>query len=150
MKQTKILTDVTHVNGWFPAVYMSYIGQSFRLFHVSNLSVNFQIFLLMYPRSMTQPLPDGQSHARLAAGKPGGGSSATGGQDKQRSKLARHRILGAPRRPPATHAPGGRQVFRCPSSPHTSSDINHKHSLAFSQQCTQPHTAAIKTGKFGN
>ena len=52
MKQTEILTRVTHVNGWFPAVYMSYTSQNFRLFHVSNLSVrNFRIFLLMYPGS---------------------------------------------------------------------------------------------------
>ena len=52
MKQTKILTDVTHVNGWEPAVYMSHVSQNFRLFHVSNLSVlNFRIFLLMYPGS---------------------------------------------------------------------------------------------------
>ena len=44
------LTHVTHVNGWFPAVYMSYMSQNFRLFHVSNLPfLNFRIFLLMYP-----------------------------------------------------------------------------------------------------
>ena len=49
MKQTEILTHATHVNGWFPAVYMSYMSQNFRLFHASNLSVrNFRIFLLMY------------------------------------------------------------------------------------------------------
>ena len=53
MKQTEILTHATHVNGWFPAVYMSCMSQNFRLFHVSNLSVrNFRIFLLMYPGSM--------------------------------------------------------------------------------------------------
>ena len=28
-----------NVNGWEPAVYMSYISQNFRLFHVSNLSI---------------------------------------------------------------------------------------------------------------
>ena len=45
MKQTEILTHATHVNGWFPAVYMSCMSQNFRLFHVSNLSVrNFRIF----------------------------------------------------------------------------------------------------------
>ena len=44
----------THVNGWFPAVYMSCMSQSFRLFHVSNLSVrNFRIFLLMYTGSLS-------------------------------------------------------------------------------------------------
>ena len=50
VKQTETSTHATHVNGWFPAVYMSCMSQSFRLFHVSNLSVrNFRIFLLMYP-----------------------------------------------------------------------------------------------------
>ena len=54
MKQTEILTHATHVNGWFPAVYMSCMSQNFRLFHVSNLSVrNFRIFLLMYTGSLT-------------------------------------------------------------------------------------------------
>ena len=53
MKQTEVLTHVTHVNGWFPAVYMSCMSQNFRLFHASNLSVqNFQVFLLMYPGSV--------------------------------------------------------------------------------------------------
>ena len=33
MKQTEILTHATHVNGWFPAVYMSCMSQNFRLFH---------------------------------------------------------------------------------------------------------------------
>ena len=45
MKQTEILTHATHVNAWFPAVYMSRMSQNFRLFHVSNLSVrNFRFF----------------------------------------------------------------------------------------------------------
>ena len=53
MKQTEILTHATHVNGWFPAVYMSCMSQNFRLFHVSNLSVrNFRIFLLIYTGSL--------------------------------------------------------------------------------------------------
>ena len=55
MKQTEILTHATHVNGWFPAVYMSCMSQNFRLFHVSNLSVrNFRIFLLMYTGSVSR------------------------------------------------------------------------------------------------
>ena len=34
-----------HVNGWFPAVYMSCMSQNFRLFLVSNLSVQtFELF----------------------------------------------------------------------------------------------------------
>ena len=68
MKQTEILTHATHVNGWFPAVYMSCMSQNFRLFHVSNLSVrNFRIFLLMYPGSLTvaEP-PNGPGYSRPA------------------------------------------------------------------------------------
>ena len=43
----------THVNGWFPAVYMSCMPQNFDLFHGSNSSVrNFRTFLLMYPWSV--------------------------------------------------------------------------------------------------
>ena len=54
VKQTDILTHATHENSWFPAVYMSCMSQSFRLFHVSNLSVrNFRIFLLMYTGSVS-------------------------------------------------------------------------------------------------
>ena len=35
----------THVNDWFPAVYMRIMSQNFCLFHVSNLSVpNFLFF----------------------------------------------------------------------------------------------------------
>ena len=45
VKQTEVLTDATHVNGWFPDVYMNAMSQIFCLFHVSNLSVrNFWIF----------------------------------------------------------------------------------------------------------
>ena len=36
-KQTEILTHVTHVNGWAPAVYMSYMSQNFRLFLVLTI-----------------------------------------------------------------------------------------------------------------
>ena len=58
MKQTEILTHATHVNGWFPAVYMSCMSQNFRLFHVSNLSVrNFRIFPLMYTGSLIRATP---------------------------------------------------------------------------------------------
>ena len=52
-KQTEILTRVTHVNGWFPAVYMSDTSQNVRLRIVWNLSVlNFRFFLLVYPGSV--------------------------------------------------------------------------------------------------
>ena len=50
MKQTEVLTDVTHVNGWETDVHMTNVNQNFCLLHVSNLSVlNFRICLLMYP-----------------------------------------------------------------------------------------------------
>ena len=43
-----MLTHATHLNGWEPTVYMSWMSRKFRLFHVSNLSVrNFRVFLLM-------------------------------------------------------------------------------------------------------
>ena len=52
VKQMEVLTHVSHVNGWEPAVYMRYTCQYFHLFHVSNLPVlNFWTFLLMYPGS---------------------------------------------------------------------------------------------------
>ena len=78
MKQTEILTHATHVNGWFPAVYMSCMSQNFRLFHVSNLSVrNFRIFLLMYTGSLragltSHPARDARAiGTRAAAVTPG-------------------------------------------------------------------------------
>ena len=52
VKHTEIFTHATHVNGWFPAVYMNEMSQIFCLFYVSNLSVrNFRISMLMYPGS---------------------------------------------------------------------------------------------------
>ena len=61
-KQTVVLTHVTHVNGWFPAIYMSYMSSNFRFFLVSNKTVlNFRIFLLMYPISYDA----GEVHCRL-------------------------------------------------------------------------------------
>ena len=38
MKQAEVFNNVTYVNGWIPAIYMS---------------LNFRICLLMYPRSVT-------------------------------------------------------------------------------------------------
>ena len=53
VKPAEVLTHATHVNGWKPAVYMSYMSQNFRLLRASNLSARkFRIFLLMYPGSM--------------------------------------------------------------------------------------------------
>ena len=44
-KQTEVLTHAVHVNNCFPAVYMSYTSQNFRLLPVSNLSVQtFEFF----------------------------------------------------------------------------------------------------------
>ena len=69
LREIEVLTHVTHVNGWFPAVYVSCMSQNFRLFHVSNLSVrNFRIFLLMYPGS-----PTGQTVTSATAGRRDGG-----------------------------------------------------------------------------
>ena len=63
------MTHATHVNGWFPAVYMSCMSQNFRLLRVANLSVrNFRIFLLMYPGSVS-------SGGSLSAFRGGGGHS---------------------------------------------------------------------------
>ena len=75
MKQTKILTHATNVNGWIPAVYMSCMSQNFRLFHVSNLSVrNFRIFLLMYPGSLTlsshRIVPGAEKHSSRTSRQP--------------------------------------------------------------------------------
>ena len=54
----KLWLLVSHVNGWVPAVFMSYMSQDFRLFHASSISVqNFRFFLLMYPWSMTTDRP---------------------------------------------------------------------------------------------
>ena len=40
MQQTKVLTHVTHLNGWNQLyVYKSYMSQNFRLLHVSNVFV---------------------------------------------------------------------------------------------------------------
>ena len=69
MKQTEILTRATHVNGWFPAVYMSCMSQNFRLFHVSNLSVrNIRIFLLMYTGSV-MTFTDGERDMTSVSGR---------------------------------------------------------------------------------
>ena len=49
MKQTEVLTRVTHVNGWELAAHIRCTTQNFRLFHVSNVSVqNLRSFLLTY------------------------------------------------------------------------------------------------------
>ena len=54
---------MTHVNGWFPAVYKSYMRQNFRLLLESNLPVvNFRICPLMYPRPLTR-LSEGNQRA---------------------------------------------------------------------------------------
>ena len=81
MKQTEILIHVTHVNGWEPAVYMSYMNQNFRLFHESNLSVrNFRIFLLMYPGSLFVFLLASLAVA-TGAGSGGGGGGWRGADE---------------------------------------------------------------------
>ena len=63
MKQRETLPHATHVNGWFPAVYMSCMIQNCRLLHVSNLSAqNFRVFLLVYSGSVSDA---GRSAARV-------------------------------------------------------------------------------------
>ena len=62
MKQTKVLTHVTHVNSWFPDVYLlelvSYMGQIFRLFHLWNFSVlSFRFFSAHIPASCVTKRP---------------------------------------------------------------------------------------------
>ena len=66
MKQAEILAHATHVNGCEPAVYVSFMSQNFRLFHVSNLSVrNFLISLLMCPGSLCLSPSSPSSSLRL-------------------------------------------------------------------------------------
>ena len=88
MKQTEVLTHGTHVNGWKLAVYIRYMNQNFRLFHVSNVSVRiFQIFLVMYPGSefvsggaairSRQSVVSG--HCRWHASAPGRSAKPAGG-----------------------------------------------------------------------
>ena len=35
----EVLTHVTYVNGWEPAVFVTYMSQNFYLFRLSNLTV---------------------------------------------------------------------------------------------------------------
>ena len=64
---------VTYVNGWFPAVYMSYTSQNFRFFHASNLSDrNFRIFLLVYPGSVWLPRYCSEDHTNRLHRRRGG------------------------------------------------------------------------------
>ena len=86
-RNTESLTHATHVNGWEPAVNMSYMSQTFRLFHVTNLSVrNFRIFLLMYPGSRHRP---DSRHAARATCSDVRSSAAT------RRCMPRHAAVGA-------------------------------------------------------
>ena len=47
----EVLTrTITHINGWVSAVYVSYMCENFRLFHVSTASVlNFRFFSTHVP-----------------------------------------------------------------------------------------------------
>ena len=54
MTQTKVLPHVAHVNGWESAVYIQVKRVKTFVCHASNLSVvNFRIFLLVYPGSVS-------------------------------------------------------------------------------------------------
>ena len=110
MKQTKILTHATHVNGWFPAVYMSCMSQNFRLFHLSNLSVrNFRIFLLMYPGSLTATRTSEVGRAARCLPR-----TAEHGQDYRVNNTGGGGRPGAVRHRPLAHAIGG--IFDFPAS----------------------------------
>ena len=128
VKQMEVLT---RVNGWFPAVYMSYTSQNFRLFHVSNWSVlNFRPFLLMYAESPTRrhlaavarirpvaidPGPSAQHPAAAASSRrPSRGSrGATRGLQGGQGKVA------AASSTPAACRPVARSCIRghCPVTP---------------------------------
>ena len=120
MKQTEILTHAAHVNGWFPAVYMSCMSQNFRLFHVSNLSVrNFRIFLLMYTGlvavssasdgggggvSRGDSTSDRPSRGDISTGRPSRGDIPAEEDDRQTSRRS---LCDCPPGPPgAPGAPG--------------------------------------------
>ena len=65
------LDSCNHVNGWKPAVYMSYISQNFLLFDVSNLSaLNFLFFLLMYLGSVSSVTSSPKTTAARRVGFP--------------------------------------------------------------------------------
>ena len=78
MKRADVLSRVVHVNnGWDPAIYIIHISQNFCLFHAPNLSVlNFRVFQLMYPGSVSRS--SGAMSGR--AGGAGGGRAGGGGE----------------------------------------------------------------------
>ena len=74
-----MLTHLAHVNGWEPAVYMTYMTQNFCVLHVSNLSArNFRFFLLMYPGSVTVSVAQIHRPARRRRSRGGRGGSSRG------------------------------------------------------------------------
>ena len=43
----EVLNHVTHVSGWAPAVYMSYMSENFRLSRLSNVFDLYFVFILL-------------------------------------------------------------------------------------------------------
>ena len=69
-RERKFWARATHVNGWEPAVYMSYTSQNLRFFHASNLSVrNFRICMLMYQGSVGSDGADCRAGPEMNAGR---------------------------------------------------------------------------------
>ena len=137
------MTHVTHVNGWSPAVYMSYMSQNFRLFLVSDLSVlNFQIFLLMYPgcggRRLSIPVC-----LQLAASSSSGSRRcdlAAGGDGPRPCRLQQGSDpcpCLSHRRPSAAAALQARRSAPSPGAPHGGVS-------ASSTRLTVPHRAAVR------
>ena len=83
------MTRATHVNGWEPAVYISYMSQNSRVFLVSNLSIqNFRIFLLMYPGSLTVPrLHHSDQPLTIAIEETAGGGFRCQGEEQEHSSI---------------------------------------------------------------
>ena len=98
-EKTEVLTHATHVNGWEPAV-LSCMTQNFRLFLVSNLSVqNLRIFLLMYPGSVSV---DNSVRRRLSAAgwrgidRTGGSAPSDSGRPSKDHRQHRDRSVRRP------------------------------------------------------
>ena len=110
-----MLTDVTHVNGWEPAVSISYVSHNFRLFHVSNLSIrNFRFFLLMCPGSLSalqsrSSLCSAQRNGATGSGRGGGPPRAS---HRQSGPYRPGRSDGGSRRRPTHYITSRRRAAR--------------------------------------
>ena len=98
MKQTEVLTRVTHVNGWKPTDYISYTSQSLHLFQLSYLSVQkLPYFLLPCSRVSVSPrLPRHPPGAHGRATKTGAGSPPAGAEQRRRRQGGERNCPGSP------------------------------------------------------